>query len=92
MKTFNEDLNVAVFTTRFVIRGGEPIRNVFHHEDDGAWEFTGGTRAEADSDYLIVALAEIIKRDTTVLELADLSPGEAAYRAHVNAVWERRKI
>ena len=76
MKSFKEDLNVAVFTTRFVIREGEPILYVFHHEEDGAWEFISATQAVCDSDYLIVALAQIIDRDAAILELADLQQGE----------------
>lgn len=50
MKTFNVDLNVTVFTTKYVFREGEPILNVFHHED-GAWEFTGDTECEDDKEY-----------------------------------------
>ena len=92
MKTFNEELNVAVFTTKFVIRNGEPILNVYHHEDDGAWEFTGATQAIEDKDYLVVSLERVINFDSSVLELADLSLGEAAYRSSVDAPWKRYVI
>lgn len=37
--------------TRFVTNKGKPILNVFHHEEDGAWEFTGGTQAVEDADW-----------------------------------------
>jgi len=36
MKAFKEGLNTAVFSTKFVLRGGEPIQNVFHHDEDGS--------------------------------------------------------
>jgi len=89
MNVFKEELNVAVFTTQFVIRNGEPILNVFHHKDDGAWEFTGATQAVEDKDYLVISLQKIINLDPSVLELADLQLGEAAYRASQDATWEK---
>jgi hypothetical protein len=89
MKVFNEELNVAVFTTRFVLREGECIQNVFHHNDDGAWEFTGETQASDDKDYLIVSLQEIIDLDQTILELADLPLGGSAYRSSIDKSWTR---
>lgn len=92
MKAFNDSLNTAVFTTKFVFRVGEPIQNVFHHEDDGAWEFTGATQAVEDKDYLIVSLEEMMNLDPSILELADLPLGEAAYRSSANAPWERYVI
>lgn len=92
MNAFNDSLDTAVFTTKFVFRAGEPIRNVFHHEDDGAWEFTGSTQAVEDRDYLIVSLEEIINLDSSILELADLPLGEAAYRTAPDAPWERYVI
>jgi len=89
MKAFNESLNTAVFTTRFVFKEGEPIQNVFHHDEDGAWEFTGATQAVEDKDYLVVSLQEIIDFDPSVLELADLALGESAYRPAIDKPWER---
>jgi len=89
MKAFKEALNTAVFSTKFVLRGGEPIQNVFHHDEDGSWEFTGVTQSTDDKDYLIVSLQEIIDFDPSVLELADLALGESAYRSAVDMPWER---
>lgn len=89
MKAFNESLNTAVFTTRFVFREREPIQNIFHHNEDGAWEFTGVTQAVEDGDYLVVSLQEIMDFDPSVLELADLALGESAYRPAIDMPWER---
>lgn len=88
MKTFSEDMNVAVFTTRFVLKDREPIQNVFHHEEDGAWEFTSATQAIEDKDYMVVALQEIIDYDPSILELADLELGKSAYRPALDKPWE----
>ncbi|NSL85808.1 hypothetical protein ECE50_030800 [Chitinophaga sp. Mgbs1] len=92
MNSFNDPLNTAVFTTRFVIKDGELIHHVFHHEDDGAWEFTGATQAQDDKDYMVVALEEIIMRDATVMELSDLPLGEGAYRPSKDAPWQRFEL
>lgn len=88
-KAFNEGLNTAVFSTRFVLRRGEAIQNVFHHEEDGSWEFIGATQATNEKDYLVVSLQEIIDFDPSVLELADLALGKSAYRSAINMPWER---
>lgn len=88
MKTFPEDINVAVFTTRFVMKNRELIQNVFHHKEDGAWEFTSMTQAVADKDYMVVALQEIIDYDPSILELADLGLGKSAYRPAFDKPWE----
>lgn len=92
MKTFNEEMNVAVFTTRYVYREGKPILNVFHHDEDGAWEFIGDDNPLSDSDYVVLALEKIIKLDPSVLELADLPLGWAAYRERVDMPWSRYLI
>jgi len=67
MNVFNEELSVAVFTTKFVVRNGEPILNVLHHKDDGAWEFTGATQAVQINDYLVISVEKIINHDPSVL-------------------------
>ncbi|RPE09938.1 DUF2185 domain-containing protein [Chitinophaga lutea] len=80
-------MNVAVFTTRYVYREGKPILYVFHHDEDGAWEFIGSDKSVNETDYMIIALEEIIKLDPSVLELADLPLGWAAYRDRTDAPW-----
>jgi hypothetical protein len=88
---FDEPKNVAVFTTRQVIRDGSPILLVSHDADDGSWQFhTGGAVSAADS-MMIVALEEIVKHDSTVCELANLPLGWQAHRDSVDSPWRRLK-
>lgn len=87
MKTFKDDLNVAVLTTKFVIREGEAVRNVFHHSDDGMWEFTGATQGIEDTDYLVVGLGNMIELDNTLLQISDLPLGGKAHRSGINEPW-----
>ena len=87
MKKFTERLDTAVFTTRFVLRENEIIQYIYHHKEDGTWEFIGSTEAKEDSDYLVVALDEIIQYDNTVLAVSDLLPGKKAVRTSKEVPW-----
>jgi hypothetical protein len=87
MKKFQDDLNTSVFTTKSVFRKNEAIKFVFHHEEDGAWEFIGNSSYE-EQDYIVVSLEEIITLDKTVLDIADLPLGFEARRAGPTSEWE----
>lgn len=85
---FDQPPNCAVFTTTHVLRGGHPITHVYHEDDDHGWQFHyPGDKSE--SDIMIVALAEILHYDPTIVALADLPPGWKASRVDANAPWLR---
>ena len=88
--TFEEPRNVAAITTTQVIRDGYPILLVAHAADDGSWQFlTGGPYSTNDA--MIVALHEIVGRDPSVSELADLPLGWSAQRDAVGSPLKRVK-
>ncbi|MBK6935440.1 MAG: hypothetical protein IPH18_00010 [Chitinophagaceae bacterium] len=72
MKKFDDKLDTAVFTTKSIFNKSEVISYVFHHEEDGAWEFIGNSIYKED-DYIILSLREIIEIDKSVLEIADFT-------------------
>jgi hypothetical protein len=85
---FDQPRNCAVLTLRSIVFGGAPILHVFHDADDHGWQFLG--REDADeADAAVVALAEIVERDPSVLDVADLPPGWHAWRASRDAPWQR---
>ncbi len=90
---FQDPANVAVYTTRSIIRGGAWVAHVFHDADDGSWQFhdstPGGPREE---EAMLVALSGMVLRDDTLNELADLPEGWHAWRDGPNAPWQRGKI
>ncbi|GEM_PF-874658 len=86
MKKFDDDLRVAVLTSKYVFNENKPILPVFHHEVDGMWEFIFDQEAN-EEDYLTVALEEFISLDLTILEIADLPYGKEAYRNAKNSPW-----
>ena len=87
MKTFADDLNTAVITTKYILEGNSPILFVSHF-DDGYWKFSGPEDDLPDEDYRIISLEEIINIDSSVLEISDLPYDGDAYRKDVNSPWE----
>jgi hypothetical protein len=92
MNFFSSDkLNTAVFTTRYILCDKKPILRVYHHNEDGAWEFLGNENHH-DEDYRIISLGEIITIDPTVLDLSYMQFGYYAEREKQEKEWEIRII
>lgn len=83
---FKENLETAVFTTRFVIEDNAPIIFVFHF-DDGSWQFSSTDDNLADEDFRVVSLGEIIEYDSSVVELANMPVNSEAMRANPASPW-----
>jgi hypothetical protein len=91
-KVFKEPLNTAVFTTQYVIEENKGITYVTHDADDGAWQFFSDDKFEDfEKVAKVVGLGEIIERDKSILELADMPVGYYAYRKSVKDKWIIRK-
>ena len=84
-KQFQENLNTAVLTSKYVISGKSEIIYIAHHED-GMWEFWGKDQID-ESEIVVVALENIINLDPTVLEVADLPRQCNALRESRNDKW-----
>lgn len=88
---FNEPLNTAVFTTKFVLEENRDITNVTH-EEDGAWQFFSDDEFEDfEKVAKVVGLGEIIEIDDSILALAEMPEGYYAYRESRYSNWEIRK-
>jgi hypothetical protein len=86
---FTDKPNVAVFTTKSVAAGKDPILFVSHDVHDGAWQFLGSDEPTEGSASL-VALSEVVRLDATTGALADLPLGWIAQRESAGAPWRRR--
>ena len=84
---FKENLNTAVFTTKFVIEENSPILFVFHY-DDGSWQFSGTEENLSDEDYRIVSLQEMIEHDKSIHELGDMPINSQASRSNSKSPWK----
>jgi hypothetical protein len=79
-----------VITLRSIVFGGEPVLLVCHDADDGGWQFLNGGASEVE-DGAVVGLGEMVKRDPTLLEVADLPLGWRAWRTSVGGPWRQAK-
>jgi hypothetical protein len=79
MGNFTDDLNTAVFTTKYVIHQSSVILHVYHYED-GSWQFNGNEKNLEDVDYKVVSLGEILAIDKTLSEVGDIPLGFEAIR------------
>ena len=73
----------------YVVRHESPILFVAHYED-GYWQFSGEEGEEEglpDEDFLVLALAEVVALDGTVVEVSDLPRGAAATRQARGGEW-----
>jgi hypothetical protein len=87
---FQDPKNVAVFTTKQVVKDRKPILFVTHDTDDGAWQFHSGDVARSE-DIMILALSEIVEIDPSITELADLPLGYKASRNSPSDSWRRHQ-
>lgn len=87
---FKDPQNVAVFTSKNIVKKANWIQFVSHDEDDGAWQFhpLGGTEEE---DASVVSLKEIVEIDPSVASLFDLPLGWRAWRETKDDNWQREK-
>ncbi|MEI7595745.1 MAG: DUF2185 domain-containing protein [Bacteroidota bacterium] len=92
MKEFEDTLNTAVITTKFVVKDKKEITYVTHDADDGAWQFFSSDDFDNYEDVaMILSLEEIINIDRTVLEIANLPLGYFATRKTSKDRWTINK-
>ena len=84
---FDDKDDSAVITRKSIINGKAKVMLVFHHEDDGLWEFTDGEDF-AEEEAAVVALSEMVQLDSTLQELSDLPVGCGAFRDDEGSHWK----
>ena len=84
---FDEPRNLGVFTTIRVIDENHPILLVCH-DDDGDWQFLCGA-TDAPDQCRLICLNDIVERDPSVNDIADLPLGWRAWRENGGAEWRR---
>ena len=90
---FEDAPNVAVVTTRSIVRDGAWIAHVSHDADDGSWQFHDSAPVDPlAEDAMVVALGSMVLRDPALDGLADLPAGWRAWRDGPAAPWQRVKV
>ena len=83
---FADEPNTACFTCKHVLEEGKSILYV-SHDNDGYWQFLCGALGHIEEDARIVSLSEILHRDESVSNLAQLDYGEYAESDDIGGNW-----
>jgi hypothetical protein len=78
-------VETGVFTTRQVLEGTEPVREVYY-DPDGDWQFLCGTTLDT-ADLKLVCLGCMVERDFSIGEIADMPPSWCATRHSPGGEW-----
>ena len=90
---FADPPNVAVITTRSIVRDHAWIAHVSHDADDGGWQFHDNAPGPPrEEDAMLVSLRSMVERDPTLNELADMPTGWRAWRDAPTASWKRGRV
>lgn len=85
---FIEDHHTGAFVCTHVWSERQPILMVTH-EEDGSWQFLCGAAEHTDaSEAKLVCLADVVSRDLTVNEVADIGPSHVATREAIGEPWD----
>jgi len=83
---FDQPENCAAVTNKDIAFDGAPILHVCHDADDHGWQFIGLEDAHPEN-IALVCMAEIVKLDPSVKQVAHIPPGWYAWRRAVGAPW-----
>jgi hypothetical protein len=86
---FREPANLGIITTRQWLELNQPILRVVHMHD-GDWQFLTGDQVLSDGR--VIALEQLVLRDSTLNEVFNLDCGEAADRLYVGDRWTISKV
>ncbi|WP_202356356.1 immunity protein Imm33 domain-containing protein [Mesorhizobium sp. 113-3-3] len=97
---FADPPNVAVLSDRSIFKSDDWIAYVVHEADDddvcndegGSWQFhSSDTQNRDEREIMLVSLQNVLQRDESILELADLPKGWHAWRTSKSSPWQRAK-
>jgi len=83
---FADPKNSACISCVHVVKYSLPILYVSHDEDDGCWQFLCG-QDHNESDAMIVGIGNIVKLDSSLNKIHDLSIGRVATRKSADDEW-----
>ena len=81
-------LGTHAISTAQVFDRTEPVLLVVHDADDDVWQLIG--TSDAGPDGKIGHLWHALDEDQTLIDVADLEPGQSAVRARVGGPWRRQ--
>jgi hypothetical protein len=83
-----KEIDIAVFTTKYVLEDKRIITYVSHEIEDGAWQFFSDDKFEDFSKVVrVVGFNEMMDLDPTLRELVDMEMGYIATRNNIDDKW-----
>jgi hypothetical protein len=86
------ELNVAVLATKDIFHEGVLIRYAYRHLGNGMWKFRSNMQYEADSNFMVVSLDEILDKDLSIESILNLPLGFLASRNSLHDVWSIKRL
>lgn len=80
------NLDMAVFTTKYIIENNSSVVYVVH-DHDGDWQFLGREEDINEKDGRIIALGEMINIDPSIKDILWLPSGMEARRSAIGDEW-----
>ncbi|MBU9675155.1 hypothetical protein KQ939_17585 [Planococcus sp. CP5-4] len=90
MSEFNDFPNTMVITLKEILDGKKSVLYVSHDGEDGMWQFLDGSDELDIDNARIVTIEEILKVDSSLWSLFDLSIGWKAERVDRDTKWLRQ--
>ena len=78
--------HTMAFVRSAVAKNAEPVVDVYHDKEDGAWQFHGKTM---EGERSLICLRHVVDHDASLNEIADLPLGWRAWRESIDAPWVR---
>ena len=92
-KKFKENDTTVVYTTEFVLKQKLDIVEVVHDNKHGAWMFINNGYYDSAVGFTeISTLGDVIKVDSSIMELGDMDTGFFAHRKFKGDSWVIEKM
>ena len=83
---FDNPPDAKAVTTVGVAENKLAITLVVHYEEENLWGFFCGTTSR-EEDSRIVTMQDIITKDTSLVQIAHIAPGQRAWRIDKESPW-----
>ncbi len=80
------DMNMAVFTTKNVMKNGLTIVRV-SHGDDGYWQFFDAVSTNSNENIMLVSMGSVLNMDESLQAILNMEPSHRASRESKNQDW-----
>jgi hypothetical protein len=88
--SWNNPMEPVALATPAVAKGRHPVLRVVHDKGPGEWQFYDDV--EELTEPVVMPKEDLLRLDSTLLQITDLPDGWEAERKSKDAPWERRRL